>query len=91
MGADAARVRERLRMLPPQPEAPTSPPYPAGLSRREVQVLRLVAAGRSNRQIAQELTLSEKTVARHLTSVYTKTATDNRAAAAAFAVHHSLA
>ncbi len=91
MAAEAGRARERLRTLPRQPGEPDRLRYPAGLSGREVQVLRLVAAGRSNRQIAHELVLSEKTVARHLTSIYTKTATDNRAGAAAFAVHHGLA
>jgi DNA-binding NarL/FixJ family response regulator len=53
-------------------------------------VLRLVAAGRSNRDIARELHLSENTVAKHLTSIFNKTASDNRAAAAAFALRHGL-
>jgi predicted ATPase/DNA-binding CsgD family transcriptional regulator len=63
---------------------------PAGLSQREAEVLRLVAAGRSNRDIARELHLSENTVAKHLTSIFNKTASDNRAAAAAFALRHGL-
>jgi DNA-binding CsgD family transcriptional regulator len=71
---------------PPESEA-----LPAGLSQREVDVLRLLAAGRSNLAIAQELFLSEKTIENHLTSIYRKTAADNRAAAAAFAVRHGLA
>ena len=50
----------------------------------------LVAAGMSNRQIAQELALSESTVAKHLTSIFNKTASENRAAAA-FAIRHDLA
>ena len=64
---------------------------PAGLSEREVEVLRLVAAGHSNRKIAEQLVLSEKTVANHLTNIFIKTGTDNRAAATAFAVRHGLA
>jgi DNA-binding NarL/FixJ family response regulator len=64
---------------------------PAGLSTREVEVLRLAAAGRSNREIAGELVLSEKTVENHLTRIYGKIGAENRAAAAAFAIRHSLA
>jgi DNA-binding CsgD family transcriptional regulator len=85
------RVRARLHDLPRQPGAPPPSPLPAGLTRRESEVLRLVAAGRSNRQIAQELALSESTVAKHLTSIFNKVGVDNRAAAAAFAIRHDLA
>ena len=66
-------------------------PLPAGLSAREVEVLRLVAAGRSNREIASDLVLSEKTVENHLTRIYGKIGAENRAAAAAFAIRHGLA
>jgi DNA-binding NarL/FixJ family response regulator len=66
-------------------------PLPAGLSAREVEVLRRVAAGRSNREIAAELVLSEKTVENHLTRIYAKIGAENRAAAAAFAIRHGLA
>jgi predicted ATPase/DNA-binding CsgD family transcriptional regulator len=68
-----------------------SQPQPAGLSAREVEVLRLVAAGRSNREIASVLVLSEKTVENHLTRIYAKIGAENRAAAAAFAIRHNLA
>jgi predicted ATPase/DNA-binding CsgD family transcriptional regulator len=63
----------------------------AGLSERELEVLRLVARGATNREIAEALFLSEKTVARHLTHIYTKTGVDNRTGAAAFALRHNLA
>jgi DNA-binding NarL/FixJ family response regulator len=53
-------------------------------------VLRLVAAGKSNRQIADELFLSEKTVANHLTSIIMKTGAQNRSGATAFAHRHAL-
>jgi predicted ATPase/DNA-binding CsgD family transcriptional regulator len=89
--SEAGRVRARLHDLPRQPGAPAPIPLPAGLTRREAQVLRLVAAGRRNREIAQELTLSESTIAKHLTSIFNKVGVDNRAAAAAFAVRHGLA
>ena len=61
-----------------------------GLTGRELEVLRLVAAGRSNRQIASELVLSEHTVARHLQNIRTKLRVSSRTAAAAFAYEHNL-
>jgi DNA-binding CsgD family transcriptional regulator/tetratricopeptide (TPR) repeat protein len=64
---------------------------PAGLSKRELDVLRLVAQGRTNREIAQLLVLSENTVARHLTSIFAKTCVENRAGARAFALRHGVA
>ncbi len=88
---EARRVHARLRDLPHQRGAPSPIPLPAGLTPREVEVLRLVATGRSNRQIAQELTLSESTVAKHLTSIFNKIGADNRTAATAFAIRHGLA
>ena len=70
--------------------APGRVRYPAGLSQREVEVLRLVAAGRGNREIAEALFVSHNTVANHVRSILTKTNTANRAEAAAFAVQHAL-
>ncbi|WP_323097748.1 helix-turn-helix transcriptional regulator [Intrasporangium sp. YIM S08009] len=64
---------------------------PAGLSAREVQVLRLVAAGRSNADIAAELVLSDRTVARHLSNIFGKLGVGSRTAAAAFAFERGLA
>ncbi|MGH2404357.1 MAG: alpha/beta fold hydrolase [bacterium] len=64
---------------------------PAGLSMREVEVLRLVAAGRSNREIGEELTISLNTVDRHVSNILTKISASNRAEAASFAVRHKLA
>lgn len=58
---------------------------PAGLTPREVEVVRLIAAGKSNRGIATELVLSEKTVARHLSNIFAKVGATSRAAVAAFA------
>lgn len=63
---------------------------PGGLSAREVEVLRLVASGKSNQQIAQDLVLSERTVARHISNIFTKLDVASRTAAAAFAFEHNL-
>ena len=82
LGAEPAR-REVDRLL--------ATGLPDGLTSREVEVLRLVATGRSNPQIAGALFLSEKTVARHLSNIFTKTGATSRTAAAAYAHEHDLA
>ncbi|TDE12195.1 helix-turn-helix transcriptional regulator [Jiangella asiatica] len=64
---------------------------PAGLTTRQLDVLRLVAAGKSNRDIAAELVISANTVSRHLDNIYAKLGVSTRAAAAAFAYTHHLA
>jgi DNA-binding NarL/FixJ family response regulator len=64
--------------------------FPAGLTGREVEVLRLVAGGRSNREIAAELFISEHTVARHLSNIFRKLAVTSRSAATSFAHEHDL-
>ena len=63
---------------------------PAGLSAREVEVLRLVAAGHSNREIATRLVISPRTAEHHVQNIYTKIGTSTRAAAAVFAMEHDL-
>ncbi|MCC6387223.1 MAG: AAA family ATPase [Dehalococcoidia bacterium] len=63
---------------------------PGGLSAREAEVLRLVAMGRSNREAAAELVISERTVVNHLSHIFDKLGVENRAGAAAFAVRHGL-
>ena len=60
------------------------------LTGREVEVLRLVATGRSNRAIAEELSISEKTVARHISNIFTKLDLSSRSAATAYAYEHKL-
>lgn len=67
-----------------------APTHPAGLTEREVEVLRLVASGRSNPQIAATLVLSEKTVARHLSNIFAKIDVTSRTAAAAYAFENRL-
>jgi DNA-binding NarL/FixJ family response regulator len=68
-------------------------PAPQGagpLTKREVQVLRLVATGKTNRAIAAELFISEKTVARHLSNLFLKLGLESRAAATAWAYKHEI-
>jgi DNA-binding NarL/FixJ family response regulator len=60
------------------------------LTARELQVLRLIAAGRTNKAIATELSLSEKTVDRHASNIFTKLDVPSRAAATAYAYEHRL-
>jgi DNA-binding NarL/FixJ family response regulator len=68
-----------------------TPPAGHGLTAREVEVLRLVAAGKSNREIASELVISERTVARHLQNIFAKLRVSSRTAASKFAFEHDLA
>ncbi|HSK61086.1 MAG TPA: LuxR C-terminal-related transcriptional regulator [Actinomycetospora sp.] len=71
--------------------AASTPVLPSGLTVREAEVLRHLAAGATNRDIAAALTISEKTVARHLSNLYTKLGVASRTAAAAFAFTYDLA
>ncbi len=69
----------------------TGGPTPAGgLTSRELEVLRLVATGRTNRSIAADLFLSEKTVARHVSNIFSKLGVSSRTAATAYAYEHGL-
>ena len=63
---------------------------PTGLTPRELQVLRRVAAGGTNRAIASELRISERTVARHVSNIFLKLGLSSRAAATAYAYRHSI-
>ena len=69
---------------------PSPSPLPAGLTQREAEVLRLVAAGHTNKQAAAALFLSDKTIARHLSNIFTKVGVSTRAAATAFAFEHDV-
>ena len=64
---------------------------PGGLTDRELEVLALLAAGRSNREIAGALVISGKTVARHLSNIFAKLGVSSRTQAAAYAFEHGLA
>jgi DNA-binding NarL/FixJ family response regulator len=71
----------------------TAPPqtYPAGLTVREVEVLRLLAGGLTDHQIADRLVLSPRTVHAHISSIYIKLDVTSRSAATRYAIEHHLA
>ena len=77
---------ERLERL----TGPASAPGAGGLTGRELQVLRLLAAGETNHAIARALQLADKTVDRHVTNIYSKLDVSSRAAATAYAYRHHL-
>ena len=70
--------------------APARRTWPAGLTAREVEVLGLVARGHTNRQIAQQLMVTPKTVSNHVEHIYTKIGVSSRAAATLYATQHGL-
>jgi DNA-binding NarL/FixJ family response regulator len=96
-GADLERgaARAALARLGARPDlahldAGSGPPVPDGLTPREVEVLCVLARGRTNRVIAEELFISEKTVASHVSHIFTKLGVTSRAAATAYAYDHDL-
>jgi DNA-binding NarL/FixJ family response regulator len=92
--AAAREVFERLGAVPDVQRvdaiAGEPPPTPGGLSARELEVIRALAAGRTNREIAADLGISERTVDRHVSNIFTKLDVSSRAAATAFAYEHDL-
>jgi DNA-binding NarL/FixJ family response regulator len=82
--AQAESAYQRLGVRRPTEESPS------GLSRREREVLALVADGHSNRQIGEALFISDRTVARHLTNIFHKIGAASRTQAARYAVDHGL-
>lgn len=92
LGADPAE-REAAALLeePAGPQGPSTTVDAHSLTAREVEVLTLVAVGLSNRQLARELVISERTVARHLSNIFTKIDVASRTEAAAYAFRHGLA
>ena len=91
--AEALTVEAPPASEPPDPAgrpAATPSSAPAGLSPREVEVLRLLAAGRTSKEIAEALVLSIRTVERHITHIYEKIGARGRADATAFALKHGL-
>ena len=73
----------------PQPNPP--PGFPDGLTQREVEVLREIAAGHSNQEIASRLSISEATVKTHVNNIFSKAHLRDRAQAVVYAMRHDLA
>jgi DNA-binding NarL/FixJ family response regulator len=96
MELDAARwAFQQLGALPDLARVPglsrtTAHQAIGGLTAREMQVFRLLATGKTNRTIAAELVISEKTVARHVSNIFAKLGVSSRAAATAYAYEHDL-
>ena len=82
------RVAARQELVQAQPSA--APAYPDGLTQREVEVLGLVAAGKSNADIAEDLVISPNTVVRHVSNILSKTGSSNRTEAARYASQNGL-
>jgi DNA-binding CsgD family transcriptional regulator len=87
---DAAAVYARSQIDAARRDPRPGPPgaRPGGLSRREIDVLRLVAAGRTSGEIATELFISTRTAEHHIQNIYTKIGVSNRAAVTRWAVAH---
>jgi DNA-binding NarL/FixJ family response regulator len=85
---ERALALEAAAVIPPP--AASRPRLPAGLTQRELEILRLVATGKSSRQISEELVLSIRTVERHITNIYFKLDVHTRAQAIAYAHTHGL-
>ena len=74
----------------PSQDAEPAPPFPAGLTAREAEVLSLIAQGLSNSEIASQLVLSETTVKSHINHLFAKTGVRDRAQAVTYAYQHGL-
>jgi DNA-binding NarL/FixJ family response regulator len=87
---DAQRLLARVSTLEAQYSTNSKTSYPAGLSAREVEVLRLVAQGLTDSEVAKSLFLSPRTVSQHLQNIYNKLGVNSRTAAARFAIERGL-
>jgi DNA-binding CsgD family transcriptional regulator len=88
---EQAVAAQGQKPLLPSNTAVSPPMYPAGLTAREVEVLRLLAAGLTDLQIAKQLVLSPRTVHAHISSIYRKLGVTSRSAATRYAMEHYLA
>ena len=82
----AQALQERISAQPTK-----APQYPDGLTEREVEVLRLVAAGRTDREIAEAMVISVRTVSTHVSNILNKIDVANRTEAASYATRQGLA
>ncbi len=87
--SEATAITETLQSRVPT-DPPPSPVQHLGLTRRETEVLRLLVAGMSDREIAETLSISERTAGNHVQHAMQKIGVESRTAAAVFAVRHNL-
>jgi DNA-binding CsgD family transcriptional regulator len=90
LGDAAVYARTQIDLARREPTPRTRQARPGGLSRREVEVLRLVADGRTAGEIATQLFISSRTAEHHIQNIYTKIGVSNRAAATRWAVKHDI-
>ena len=90
LGDAAVYARQQIDAARRDPSPRTRPPRPGGLSRREIEVLRLVADGRTAGEIATELFISSRTAEHHIEHIYTKIGVSSRVAATRWAVKHQV-
>jgi DNA-binding CsgD family transcriptional regulator/RecA/RadA recombinase len=83
-------VALKEQVQPRRGDRPVAPAYPDGLTQREVEVLRLIAQGKGNREIAEALVISQNTVIRHVSNIFSKTGATNRVEAVGYANKHAL-
>jgi DNA-binding NarL/FixJ family response regulator len=89
--AFAAGVEEPVTAAPHRAMSRAQEEHPHGLTGRELEVLRLLTGGHSNREVGEKLYISPATAARHVANIYNKLGVDSRARATAFAFQHGLA
>ena len=90
LGQAAVYAREQLDVARRTPSPPTSQARPGGLSRRELEVLRLMADGRTAGEIATQLFISTRTAEHHIQHIYTKIGVSSRVSATRWAVKHGV-
>lgn len=90
LGGAAAYARRQIEVARRDPTPRAGQARPGGLSRRELEVLRLVADGRTSSEIATQLFISSRTAEHHVAHIYTKIGVSNRAAATRWAVQHQV-
>jgi predicted ATPase/DNA-binding NarL/FixJ family response regulator len=90
LDAAAVYARQQIDVARHDPRPRVREPRPGGLSRRELEVLRLLAGGRASADIANELFISTRTAEHHIQNIYTKIGVSNRASATRWAVTHQV-
>src|SRR5262249_46913062 len=90
LNAAAIYARQQIEVARRDPLPRTREPRPGGLSRRELEVLRLVSDGRTAAEIAAQLFISSRTAEHHIQNIYTKIGVSSRAAATRWAVAHDV-